>query len=60
MRYEVPHVDRNRHLINIIRDALDGDTIICHSIPMVDLGDQALKRMCPGKKLTFVLENESR
>ncbi len=56
MRHEISHTERFRHLLKTIIASCDGDTIICHSIPMVEIAERAVKRMYPDKKLTFVLE----
>ncbi len=59
MRHEVPHIDSKRYLIEILKNSLNGDVVVCHSISMIDFGERALKRMRPDKKLTFVLGDEA-
>ncbi len=60
MRHEISHTKRLRNLLKTIILSLDGDTIVCHSIPMVDIAERAVEQMFPDKKLTFVLEGSKR
>ncbi len=43
-------------LANAIKDAADGDSIQVESEAGVELGRGALARMCPEKKLSFVVK----
>jgi hypothetical protein len=45
------------HLAGVIQKAKDGDTIICHSQPMIELAERARSRLCPEKKLIFKMED---
>jgi hypothetical protein len=51
----VPEVNWHMVLADIIDTAVDGDTVLCCTESMVELGQGAHSRMCPQKKLMFVV-----
>lgn len=57
MKHTIPYGNWTTHLADAIENAAGGDTIVCHSSAMVMAAEAALKRMCPDKTLTFVLED---
>jgi hypothetical protein len=54
--YVIKHVNWTEDLIEKIKKASDGDTIICHSEAKTELGKKAKSRMCPDKKISFVIK----
>lgn len=58
MRHRIPRANWHMKLADAIDDAEPGDAIVCHNADMKALGERARIRMCPGKPLTFELEND--
>lgn len=56
MRYEIHKHDWPAKLADTVGLATDGDTIVCYSQAMIELGERARVRMCPRKVLVFELE----
>ena len=54
MRHEIPYANWSSHLADAIDDASAGDTIVCHSQSMCEMGESARTRMCPEKPLAFL------
>jgi hypothetical protein len=53
MRYEIPAGNWTTALADAIKDASDGDTIVCHTENMRALAERARLRMCPDKALVY-------
>ena len=50
-------VTHTRELPGVIGHASDGDAIICNSLDQAELGERARQRMCPRKRLSWVVGN---
>ena len=60
MRHQIPRANWHMVLADAIDKAEPGDTIVCHTEEMRELGLQARARMCPDKELIFDLETDTR
>ena len=58
MKHTVPSANWTVTLADLIGVARDGDTIEVHNESMKILAQRAHERMCPEKKLTFVVRRE--
>jgi len=55
-RYIVPNVNGAAVLATLIGQAQCGDVIVVPTDAAKELGERALARMCPGKKVIFSVE----
>lgn len=53
MRHEIPYANWTSHLADAIDAASAGETIVCHSAAMCEMGESARARMCPEKAVEF-------
>jgi hypothetical protein len=58
MKYNVPSADWLQKLADYIELAKDGDIIVVESDAAKELGERALKRMCPNKTITFEVSHD--
>lgn len=58
MKIQIPRRNWPMTLASAIEASAPGDTIMVHSEDMRELALRAQKRMCPGKTLTFAVEQE--
>lgn len=56
MRHTIPAGNWTRALAAKIEQAQDGDEIVVHNEDMKELAESAKQRMCPNKRLVFVVE----
>ena len=59
MKIRIPAINWLTALADTIANAEDGDEIYVLSENAAELGSRAQKRMCPDKKLTFIVEKET-
>jgi hypothetical protein len=55
--YTLPNKDWTTALAAIIKAAEIGDTIVVSNVAAKELAERALRRMCPEKSLTFVVQD---
>jgi len=53
--HKIPYANWTSHLARLIDTAADGDTIQVHTEAMQELAEMARERMCPEKKLNFII-----